>query len=366
MQSGRWQGTLCKSLLVALLLGLPTPAWASVTLTLASAAGGATIIGVAPVYSSGYGNVNGLGVGTPGAGISVVTAGVSGGALYTTPYNIVLSGLNGAHRATVAGYVSANFVHSSILILETCYPASGCGSGGSFTTLSTNPLAPTTVIGTDQPNGTYTASLGLFVANTDGAGAFTGPDQAILTLTATDTINGETRTVTLALATPLENVQTAVELLVSTAPGGLSITPAADFAANFGNTNGMGVGVPSPGLSILADSGGVLYTTPYLIQPSFSSFASTTCSVTVYVNADFVHPSTLALRDAATSAGPYSNISKLAVSPTPLTTTAASGSSITRYLGLFVSSANGAGAFPGTAGASGADSATLTYTLTVP
>lgn len=354
-----------RSALLAVVFGIATPASAIVTLNLATASSGAPIGGIAPAYTSGFGNVNGLGVGTPSGGVTVLTAGVSGGVLYTTPYNIVLSGLTGSHKATVSAYVSSNFVNSAIFIVESCYPASGCAGGLSFTTISTNPLAPTSIIASGQPNGTYTASLGLFVANTNGPGAYSGPDSATLTFLATES-SGPTSTVTLALSSPLENVQTAVQLLLATAPGGSTISPATDFSANFGNANGLGVGTPSPGLSILASSGGVIYTTSYLIQPSFSSFTSTTCSVNVYASTDFVHPTTLQLRDAAASAGPYTNISKVAATPTSITTTAASGSTITRYLGLFVSSASGAGAFPGTAGASGADSATLTYTLTVP
>ncbi len=339
------------------------------TLALQTAPAGVTIsVGGAPGnFVSGFGNVNGLGVGSPGAGITVLTTGVSGGVLYTTPYDLVISGMGATDLGTVSAFVSSPFANPSILILKSCYPAAGCGSAGGFTTISLSSVSQTVVIpAPGVTNGTYTAYLGLFVSNTNGAGAFTGTDVAEITWTLTDTNTGVTTEAVLTLNTPSENVQTAVQLLLATAPGGLTISPAADFSANFGNTNGLGVGTPSPGLTILAVSGGVIYTTPYLIQPSFSSFTSTTCSLSVYVSTDFVHPTTLQLRDATATGGPYTNISKVAGTPTSITTTAASASTITRYLGLFVSSANGAGAFPGTAGASGADSATLTYTLTVP
>jgi hypothetical protein len=135
---------------------------------------------------------------------------------------------------------------------------------------------------------------------------------------------------------------------------------------NFGNVNGLGLGTPSAGLTVGSATGGVIYRTPYLIQPSFSSFLSTTASVRVYVSTDFLHPSALELRDAAASGGPYTAISKLSGSPTSITSSASSGSTLTRYLGLFVSASSGPGAFPGTAGGSAPDSATLTYTLIVP
>ncbi len=318
------------------------------------------IAGTSPIFGAGFGNVNGLGVGTPGAGITILTTGVSGGLLYSTPYNIVISGLGASHKATVSVYVGTNFVRSTILILQSCYPSSSCTSGANYSIISTSPASPTPVIPSPGvSNSTVTASLGLFVANTNGAGASAGADSATLTVLATDTTNLQTSTVTLALNNPLENIQTAVRLLLATAPSGLAVSPGADFSMNYGNVNGLGIG-PSAGLAVVSASGGVIYSTPYLIQPSFSSFSSTTGSVKVYVSVDFVHPAILELRDAAASGGPYSAISKLSGAQTSLATTAASGSSVTRYLGLFVSNVNGPTAF------TGSDSATLTYTLTVP
>ena len=80
----------------------------------------------------------------------------------------------------------------------------------------------------------------------------------------------------------------------------------------------------------------------------------------MYVSTVFVNSTILKLEDAASSGteGNYSNISTSGGSPTSLTPTGvASGSSLTRYLGLFVKKV--------VTGFSGADSATLTYTLTV-
>jgi hypothetical protein len=352
--------------MLAVLFLTAAPASEAVTLSLSQASGGVAISGSSPSFKTGYGNVNGLGVGAPGAGISILTTGVSGGVLYTTPYNIVLSGMAAGNKATVTVYVSSQFAHPTILYLLSCYPSASCTTGGSYTTISTNAGAPTNVIATGVANGTYTASLALFVSNANGGGIFAGADAATLTFKAAVTTNSNTSTVTLALNTPSENVQTAVQLLLATATGGLTISPASDFSANYGHTNGLGVGVPSSGLTLVSASGGVVYSTPYRIQPSFSSFSSTTGSVSIYVSTAFAHPNTLTLKDAASSGGPYTSISTSSGSPTSITTSANSGSTITRYLGLFVSSSNGAGAFPGTSGASGADAATLTYTFTVP
>jgi hypothetical protein len=128
---------------------------------------------------------------------------------------------------------------------------------------------------------------------------------------------------------------------------------------NFGNVNGLGIG-PGTGLSTVSATGGIIYSTPYLINPVFTNFASTTGSVSVYVSTNFAHPTILKANDAASSGGPYTVMSTTQAIPTSITRSAADRSSITRYLGLFVSNINGATAFTGT------DNATLTFTLTVP
>ncbi len=362
----RWQprkAALYSAWFLALLAALAavwTPAWATVSLTLQTASGGVTISGAHPNFGSGFGNVNGLGAGPPAAGLTLLTAGVSGGVLYATPYNMLVEGL-GSHKGRLTAYVSSNFTHPAILIVESCPVNTTCSTASNFSILSTNAAAPTTIIPTPGVgnNTTSTATLGLFVANTNGPGAFAGSDSATITFTLTDTTNLNTNTVTLALNTPNETVQTAVRLLLATASGGLIVSPASDFSMTFANVNGLGIG-PSAGLSVVSSSGGVIYSTSYLMQSSFSSFSSTTGSVKVYVSMDFAHPAILELRDATASVGPYSAISKSSGAQTSLATTAASGSSLTRYLGLFVSNANGPTAF------TGSDSATLTYTLTVP
>jgi len=337
-------------------------------ITLQTASGGISISGQEHQgFNSGFGNVNGLGLGTAPAGTTLITAGVGGGVLYTTPFNMAIDGAGGGNPAVVNAYVSANFTHPTILILLICYPSSSCTTAGSYTTLSTSSGAPTVVI--PQPglqNSTVTGSLALFVSNANGAGSFAGSDSATISFNIYNGGNMQlSQTETLTLGTPSENVQTAIEFSLATASGGRTISPGSDFSINFGNVNGLGLS-PGANLTVVSGAGGVTYGTPYLYQPTFSSFASTTCSLHVYISSDFTHHSTLTLQDAAALAGPYTNISKSSGSQTAITATAASGSSNTRYLGLFVSSASGGGAFPGTAGAGGADSAILTYTLTVP
>jgi hypothetical protein len=206
-----------------------------------------------------------------------------------------------------------------------------------------------------------TAGLGIFLPDNNGASAFTGLDTVRLSLTMTDLTNNQViGTIQIRLNSPQgETVQSAVRLTLGAAAGGLTVTPAADYSVNFGNVNGLGFG-PGAGLTTVSAAGGAIYSTPYLLQPAFSAFTSTTATIKTFVSTNFAHPTILVLRDAASSPGPYTNIGTSAATATQITNTAADRSSITRFLGLFVSNINGGTAFRGS------DSATVTFTLTVP
>jgi len=341
------------------LFALDRPAWGQ-GISLQTATGGVTFSGSNHNYNSGFGNVNGLGVGTPSAGLTVISAGVTGGVLYATPYNIVITGAGGGNPAAVSVYVRTNFSKSSTLVLKSCYPNASCTSAASYTTISTDSASPTVVIPAPGigSNGTVVASLALFVSNANGS-SVTGSDSATLYFLVYDGSKAQLKeTDILTLNSPDENVQWALQLTLATA-GGLTISAASDYSANFGVVNGIGINPPG-GLSVVSAAGGVIYSTPYYLQPVFSNFSSTTGTVSVYVSSSFGHPSVLVLKDAAASGGPYSDISTTSSPQTTLTTSASSGTNLTRYLGLFVSILSGAGSF------TGADNATLTYTLMVP
>jgi hypothetical protein len=356
-----WPLTLI--ILVFVLMGLAKPAIAQQgTLSLSSAPGGIafTVGGGGTTYSSQFGVMNALGIGAPSAGVTVIP--LSNGALYFTTYRLTMTGLPNPHVAAITAVVNSNFTHPGALVLQSCPSNSACNASGNFSAISTVAGAPTTVVPAPGINNqTVTAGLGIFLPDNDGAAAFTGLDTARITLTATDTVNNKTiATVEIRLDTPQgETVQNAVRLTLATATGGLAITPASDFSMNFGNVNGLGFG-PGAGLTTVAAAGGAIYSTPYLLQPAFTDFISTTATIKTFVSTNFAHPAILVLRDAAVSAGPYNNIGITAGTATQITNTAADRSSITRFLGLFVSNVNGATAV------TGSDSATLTFTLTVP
>ena len=358
---GIWPPALI--ILVVALMGLATPATAqNGTFTLSSAPGGIafTVGGGGNTYSSQFGVMNALGIGAPSAGVTVIP--LNNGALYFTKYQLTMTGLPNPHLAAVTAFVNSNFSHPAALIVQSCPSTSACTTSGNFSAMSTVAGAPTTVIPAPGINNqTVTAGLGIFLPDNDGAGAFTGLDTARITLTVTDTTNNKVlTTVEIRLDTPQgETVQNAVRLTLATATGGLTVTPASDFSMNFGNVNGLGFG-PGAGLTTVAAAGGVIYSTPYLLQPVFTDFTSTTATIKTFVSTNFAHPAILVLRDAAASAGPYNNIGTTAGTATQITNTAADRSSVTRFLGLFVSNVNGATVFRGS------DSATLTFTLTVP
>lgn len=347
-----------RAALIILFLIFTLPAWAGANFDLVSAATGITLTQVGNNYISSFGTMNALGIGTPAAGVTVIP--LNNGALYLTTYSLfVHGGLPAGNTGYVTAYASTNFGHPAALILQSCPSSSACNAAAQFSNLSTNVGAQTTVIA--QPGiakgVTVTAGLAIFVPDNNGATAFQGTDSAVITFTMINNNTGAViETLQLSLNNPRETLQSAVQLTLGTATGGVAITPAADYAINFGNVNGLGIG-PAAGLTVNSAAGGVIYATPYLLQPSFSDQSAATATISVKRTTNFVHSTILIPQDAAAVTGPFTAIAGGGVT---ITTTAANRSTITRYLGLFVSNTNGAAAF------SGADSAVLTFQMTVP
>lgn len=308
-----------------------------------------------------FGNMNALGIGTPTVtGVTVIP--LTDGALYYRQYTITITGLSGSQTASLSTYVYDSFGHPNALILRHCPSGSSCTSAGNYVNTPARrqdalPLA------TNVRNGTYTVGMAVFVPDNNGASAYTGSDNAqvrvMATVTGYPTVLSST--LTFALDSPNEVVQNALRCTFSPVTGGLPINPGppSDYRMNFGNVNGLGIG-PGAGLTTTGVAGGVIYSTGYQITTAFTGFASTTGRVSTYVSTDFAHPAILSLQHATNSGGPFTAISKSSGTPTSVNNSAQNRASFTRYLGLFVSNANGPSAFTGT------DSATLTFILTVP
>ena len=314
-------------------------------------------------FVAGFGSVNGLGIGTPATGLTQIA--VSGGEFYYTPYTLVVSGAGGGNPALVKAYISSGFTNSStVLQLLSCLYPNACNTYASYAPLPVSQATEVTVLPNQANNGNYNAYLGLFVGDTNGS--ITTPDSIQVTLDIYDGANNHLKhTIVLNLKSPSVTVQTAVQMQLATAASGLTVslnsaTVDPNYTTNFGTVNGLGIG-PGAGTSVVSGqvANGSLYATPYVIQPQFSGFTATSnTTITTYVSTNFTHSAILKLYDSGSSNSGYAPIST-AVGGTTITSSVTNGANVTRYLGLYVSNANGAGTFTGT------DTATLTYTLTV-
>ena len=176
------------------------------------------------------------------------------------------------------------------------------------------------------------ATLGATSAHAQGP-SITSPSTSNLTISAT--------------------AQSALQIDIATASGGATVTGAVAenstgvFSVSFGNVNGLGIGSPTSGVSITSrDSSGTLYTSPIKLTPYFSGFTSTTATVKVYQDATTSANSQAAVREGS-APGSVAAVPTTALTANTVTSTAASGTDITRYVGLFVSNANGGSSVTG-------------------
>ncbi|HEY2168817.1 MAG TPA: hypothetical protein VGJ30_04275, partial [Candidatus Angelobacter sp.] len=155
-------GKVCGASFSRLLSGLIIPAVAVIafikpaaaqqgTFTVAAAPGGITFAGGGTTHSGQFGTMNALGIGTPGAGVTVIP--LSNGALYLTHYQINISGLPNPHLGAVTAFVNSNFTNPAALIMQSCPSSSSCNASGNFSTISLNAGAPTTVVAAPGING---------------------------------------------------------------------------------------------------------------------------------------------------------------------------------------------------------------------
>ncbi|HEY0321206.1 MAG TPA: hypothetical protein VGC66_09650 [Pyrinomonadaceae bacterium] len=148
-------------------------------------------------------------------------------------------------------------------------------------------------------------------------------------------------------------VQTAVQLNLSTGSGGATVSGSNStglFSLSFGNVNGLGLGTPAAGVSVVADASGALYKTPINLTPVYSGF--TTETATIEVQQDAAGDTALA-REGNSSISSSSTVSTS--TPSSVASGAASGVAIERYVGMYAARTE----------AAGAKSATLVYTITV-
>jgi hypothetical protein len=168
------------------------------------------------------------------------------------------------------------------------------------------------------------------------------------------------------------NVQKAIRLTLST--GTAAVTHCAvvatggspDYTMNFGTVDALGINAGNCNLfaPVTPGSSNAVYWSDYNLTPVFTGQSATTSTITAQVTTDFAAPhNVLIVRDSANSnAVPASAAAFTAMgtgSADTIVTNPTSGTAVTRYIGVAVTPANGASVL------TGAQSATVTFTLTV-
>jgi len=182
---------------------------------------------------------------------------------------------------------------------------------------------------------------------------------------STDAVNASTFSPTLAVSA---TVQKALRLTLSQGASGTAcaVTTASDYSMTFGNVDALGINTPTCGAKFDPTTPGTTpsaYYTDYKLTPVFTNQTSTTSTITAYVSSNFATLSSiLGVVQASSAPGNIAALTAMSTSSgsqTSIGTSLASGTAITRYLGVTVQPTNGATV-------SGSDTATITYTMTAP
>jgi hypothetical protein len=160
------------------------------------------------------------------------------------------------------------------------------------------------------------------------------------------------------------NVQNAIQLTLATGTG-CTITAGGgtDYVMSFGNIDALAINGPTCGSKFAPTTPGVTiaaYYSDYTLTPVFAGQLVSTNTLQAYVSTTFAKANLTVVQSnsaPATIAG-LTPMSTNAGAQTVVATNAVSGTTITRYIGVSVSPANAAGL-------TGADAATITFTLTV-
>ena len=183
---------------------------------------------------------------------------------------------------------------------------------------------------------------------------------------ATTAVNTNTVSPTLQISA---TIQSAVQLTLSTGTAAVTHCPvtaaggAPDFTMNFGTVDALGINNGNCNKFAPTATTNAIYWSDYNLNPVFTSQTVTTNTITAQVTTDFGAPNNIqVMRDALnsntvpTGAASFTPVST--ATPDTIVSNAANGVAQTRFIGVSVSPANGAGT-------QGAKSATVTFTLTV-
>ena len=198
----------------------------------------------------------------------------------------------------------------------------------------------------------------------------------VLALAATSALAATQNTNTNTVAPTLQinaNVQSAIRLTLSTGTAATphcTVTPTGgtpDYTMNFGTVDALAINAPTCGSVFAPATPGVssaTYWSDYNLTPVFTGQSTTNNTITAKVTTNFTAADIAVVRDSAnsstvpTTAAQFTPVATGAT-PDTIVTNAANGTAVTRFIGVAVSPTNGAGTL------TGAQSATVTFTLTV-
>jgi hypothetical protein len=189
----------------------------------------------------------------------------------------------------------------------------------------------------------------------------------ILVLAATPVFGATQAANTNTLSTTLKvnvTVQDAIQLTLTTGTGcAVTAGGGTDYSMNFGTVDALAINAATCGSKFAPTTPGVtnaVYYSDYKLTPVFTSQAVSTNTLTAYVSSNFAKANLSIVQDNAVPAlvTDLTAMSTTVGTQTNVATNATSGTALTRYLGVSIAPTNGASL-------TGADSATITYTLTV-
>jgi len=166
-------------------------------------------------------------------------------------------------------------------------------------------------------------------------------------------------------------IQRAVRLTLST--GTAAVTHCAvvnnggnpDYTMNFGTVDALGINAGNCNLFGPANPGvdSAIYWSDYNLTPIFTGQPTTNNTITAQVTTNFTAANASIVRDSANSSTVPANAAAFTAvgvaTADTIATNAANGTALTRFFGVAIAPTNGAGTL------TGAQSATVTFTLTV-